>query len=44
MVKGLPRDSKPEEIMEHFDRLYDLSKEDWTYSVRSSRLCVCICV
>jgi len=28
-VSGLPRDATKEEILEHFNNLYDLSKYDW---------------
>lgn len=35
MVKHLPRDATAEEVFLHFNRLYDLSKEDWTFKVGS---------
>jgi hypothetical protein len=37
MVKGLPADATAEEILAHFNGLYDLSKEDWVFKVRASR-------
>lgn len=31
LVRGLPKDASEREILEHFQRLYDVGKEDWTY-------------
>ena len=33
-VKGLPRRTTAQEIHDHFNKLYDLSKPDWTFPVR----------
>lgn len=31
LVRGLPADVKEEEVLAHFDKLYDLGNEDWTF-------------
>lgn len=37
MVKHLPRNATARDVFEHFNNLYDLSKEDWTFNVRHTR-------
>jgi hypothetical protein len=31
LVRGLPRNVTVEEVLEHFNGLYDLGKDDWTF-------------
>ena len=33
MVTGLPKSATEDEVLEHFNNLYDLSREDWTFKV-----------
>jgi hypothetical protein len=33
MVRGLPATATAEEVRKHFNRLYDLSRPDWTFEV-----------
>lgn len=36
-VQGLPRDATEEEILEHFNQLYDLRKPDWVFPSSCNR-------
>jgi len=38
-VQGLPIDANEEEVKDHFDRLYDLRKPDWTFPSSCKRCC-----
>lgn len=38
MVTNLPRNATMREVFDHFNNLYDLSKEDWTFPVRTCAL------
>ncbi len=31
LVRGLPRDATQEQVLRHFDTLYNLEEEDWTF-------------
>lgn len=31
LVRGLPRNATMEEVLQHFNKLYDLGEEDWTF-------------
>ena len=34
MVKRLPATTTVDDVLQHFNSLYDLSKPDWTFAVR----------
>jgi hypothetical protein len=34
MVKGLPRNATAKEVHDHFNKLYNLTNDDWLFNVR----------